>query len=121
MSDFRFGYKMETEKAEHLKELLKEHFTDKIDKHAWLLWCNLTEKPLRRSYDEIKGIDIEIYSNIYFYLERGNEMYKTDIKSIFKYIDDLEPWVDIDAYIFDDTYKWLMIFTHDDEWLTLGI
>lgn len=39
---------------------------------------------------------------------------KSSFTDVCKYVDELEPWEYIDAYVFDDTFTWLFAITHED-------
>ena len=41
----------------------------------------------------------------------GEDVYK---RQVCKYVEELEPWEYIDAYVFDDTFSWLFVITHEE-------
>lgn len=63
-------------------------------------------------FEEARKLAVPI--SVILYLERQNEVYNTTFKDICKYVDELEPWEYIDAYVFDDTFSWLFIITHEE-------
>lgn len=57
----------------------------------------------------------------YFFSERVEELYKTNFGEIGEYVNQLEPWEEIDAEIFDESMKWVIVITHEDISLIFGL
>lgn len=49
------------------------------------------------------------------------ELYKTNFGEIGEYVNQLEPWEEIDAEIFDESMKWVIVITHEDISLIFGL
>lgn len=108
------------ESLSHYIKKLESHFANEIGESR-LMWCRFKTKPDKKSLSDIKQWSLENNKKVYFYLERSSEIYETFTEEILLYIQELEPWIDIDAYIFDETLNWIIAFTHDEEWLTIGL
>jgi len=121
MNNYKLGIKLDFVQLNCKKNLLEYNFTNDTKNKAGLIWCRFKTKPEKLFLNQVKQLNVLNNKNLYFYLEREEEMYKTTLDEILKFIENLEPWVDIDAYIFDDSYKWVISYTHDDCWLSLGI
>lgn len=86
-----------------------------------LLWNSFLRKANCYPYEKLKEYSIDKTKEIYFYEQRGDEMYITTMKDILIYVDNMEPWDEIDAYIFDENMDWVIALTHEDVILTIGI
>lgn len=87
-----------------------------------LIWNSFIEKPQCYSFEKIFCIGIPNTENLYFFLERQDELYITTLQNIFNFVHAFEPWEEIDAYIFDKTMLWIVAITHEDNLLlTVGI
>ncbi|MCL2151267.1 MAG: hypothetical protein FWH50_03490, partial [Coriobacteriia bacterium] len=60
-------------------------------------------------------------SLVYIYLDRTEELFLTQFSDICSYVDELEPWDEIDAVIFDETLDWVIAITHEDFSMTIGL
>ena len=58
---------------------------------------------------------------VFFYSERIRTLYAASFGSVVDYVGQLEPWEDIDAYLFNGTMDWVVAVTHEDVILCLGI
>ena len=76
------------------------------------LWNCLRKKRVCMEFEDARKLDIP--TNVFFYLERQNEVYSTTFTDVCRYVDELEPWEYIDAYVFDDTCTWLLAITHEE-------
>lgn len=76
------------------------------------LWNCLKVKRICLEFEEARKLCIP--ESVIFYLERQNEVYSTTFNDICEYIDALEPWEYIDAYVFDNTFDWLLAITHEE-------
>lgn len=87
-----------------------------------LMWCNFTKE--RNGIFPIENLPKLVFpenENLFFYLERTNELYKTNFFEICEYVKKLEPWDEIDAEIFDETMNWVVVITHEDFLITIGL
>ena len=48
-------------------------------------------------------------------------LYSASFGAVVDYVEQLEPWEDIDAYLFDGTMDWVVAVTHEDAILCLGV
>lgn len=47
-------------------------------------------------------------------------LYSASFGAVVDYVEQLELWEDIDAYLFDRTMDWVVAITHEDVTLVLG-
>lgn len=97
----------DTLKTKVLKKMREKFVKTEI---TGLMWNAFIEKPKCLNFDKIYTLNIPIYKDIFFYLERQGILYKTNIKNVINFIEELEPWEEVDAYAFDQ-----------DVLLTIGI
>lgn len=98
---------------EIIEEFQKKFINNNIN-NKLLMWNNFIRKPILMSFDKIDKLNIKKNEDLYFFLERDNKLYLSNILEIKKFIESLEPWIDIDAYIFDITMLWTVAITHED-------
>lgn len=94
-------------------EMLKKKFCD-LNSPSRLLWCSLKQKPACYPFSYLKKYKNTIYQNLYFYLEREGIVFYTSLNYIVDYVNSFEECEEIDAYIFDLTFQWLIVITHED-------
>ena len=70
---------------------------------------------------EIAQLGIPRDKKLFFYSERIRTLYAASFGAVVDYVGQLEPWEDIDAYLFDGTMDWVVAVTHEDVILCLGI
>lgn len=93
-----------------------------VNTEKGLLWNAFIEKTQCYSFEKILSIGIPNTRNIFFYLERQDELYITSLQAIINFVRSFEPWDVIDAYIFDNEMLWIVAITHEDNLLlTIGI
>ena len=86
-----------------------------------LLWCNFSKEHKVYPTDKLFLSNLKIDVPVYFYNERTKEMFFTDFEDIHKFIDNLEPWDEVDAEIFDESLEWVIAVTHEDVSLVFGL
>lgn len=97
-------------------------FFDKKTKVRNLMWCNFAkERDKIIETDELPQIGLRDKKDMFFYLERTEELYIASFEEICKYIGSLEPWEEIDAAIFDKTMEWTIAVTHEDFSILIGL
>ncbi len=102
-------------------DAMKKRYVN-TEKEKGLLWNAFIEKTQCYSFEKISSIGIPNTGNIFFYLERQDELYITSLQAIINFVNSFEPWDVIDAYIFDNTMLWIAAITHEDNMLlTIGI
>ena len=120
MFEYTYGTKLSDEKLFKYRQKLIGVFAQEYDLNSNRLWNCLRVKRCCLEFEDARKLDIP--KSIIFYLERQNEVYSTNFDDVCEYIDKLEPWEYIDAYIFDDTFSWLLAITHEDlKCLTVGL
>ena len=58
---------------------------------------------------------------VFFYSERIRTLYSASFGAVLDYVAQLEPWEDIDAYLFDGAMDWVVAVTHEDAILCLEL
>lgn len=86
-----------------------------------LLHCNLSRETRRIATEDLESIAFDRKKKCYFYSERHREMYQVTFAEVCRLVAELEPWEDIDAEVFDDSYEWLIAITHEDVTLLYGL
>lgn len=95
---------------------------DKNTKARNLMWCNFAkERNKVIATDELYKIVLHDKNDLFFYLERTEELYIASYGEICSYISSLEPWEVIDAVIFDQTMDWTIAVTHEDFSILIGL
>lgn len=106
-----------------IKKFVKDgfYFLDNEIKSKNLLWCSFIGENFKViPTQELDKIKLPSNNDLYFYIERTEKLYKTNIFEIHEFINSLEPWEDIDAEIFDETMSWVIAITHEDFSILLG-
>lgn len=112
MFEYTYGKKLSDEAVLHYQRALINTFAQEYDTKLNRLWNCLKVKKACIEFKNARKLNIP--NSVIFYLERQNEVYNTTFYDVCKYIDELEPWEYIDAYVFDDTFTWLLAITHED-------
>ena len=110
--------------SDYIKHFLKSDycFWDKKTNGRNLMWCNLKkERDNVIPTEELAKIRIQNEGDLFFYLERTEELYEIRFEEICRYINSLEPWEEIDAVIFDKTMEWMIAVTHEDFSIIIGL
>ena len=112
MFEYTYGKELSKELLFYYRNKLIESFAQEYDIESNRLWNCLRKKPRCLEFEEARILNVP--ESVIFYLERHNEVYSTTFTDVCKYVDGLEPWEYIDAYVFDDTFTWLFAITHED-------
>lgn len=112
--------------AERLLQCFQEKFVlqgfDPDNKsRSWLLWCNLNCAPRKILTEDFDRIPFDSKKEVYFYDERSLNIYHVTFGEIRRLVAKLEPWEEIDAEIFDDSFVWFVAITHEDIVLLYGL
>ncbi|UUZ93003.1 SMI1/KNR4 family protein [Paenibacillus sp. P25] len=103
----------------YLSQLI-EKFADKQRvQEGYLLWNSLKHKPTIISFEQATSMQDD--QDLIFYLEREKIMYSVTMSEVTMYIEQLEPWSEVDAYLFDASFTWLIAFTHEEVILSVRI
>ena len=109
--------------APWLMERFRDRYVDrKRLRQVGLMWNSLLPqyKPRRLPTEEIAQLGIPRDKKVFFYSERIRTLYSASFGAVVDYVEQLEPWEDIDAYLFDRTMDWVAAITHEDVTLVLG-
>lgn len=112
MFEYRYGKIIPDDKVAYFRCKLIEEFAEEYDINSNRLWNCLRERPKCIEFEELKRLNIP--EEICIYLERHNEVYITTFDEVCRYVDELEPWEYIDAYVFDGSFGWLVAITHEE-------
>ena len=107
-----YGEKLTEELLFSYRNKLIETFAQEYDIESNRLWNCLRKKRVCLEFEDARRCNIP--KNVIFYLERQNSIYRTTFEDVCRYVDELEPWEYIDAYVFDETFNWLFAITHED-------
>lgn len=113
MVRFTEGLCVERGGALQYREKLIRVFARSYDLRADRLWNCLRAKPRRMKFS--CAAQMAFPGSVLLYLERSGETYRTTFEAVCRYVEQLEPWEFIDAYVFDPTYRWLLCLTHEDD------
>jgi len=112
MYEYLCGKKVSKELFENYRNALLKAFAHEYDVLTNRLWNCLKREKVCLEYEEIKKLGVP--NSVLFYLERQEEIFDTSFGDVCRYIEQLEPWEYIDAYVFDDTLEWLIAITHEE-------
>ena len=107
-----YGKKLSKKKLLYYRDMLISTFAIEYDVKSNRLWNCFREESICMEFEDAKKLSIP--NSVLFYLERQNEVYSTSFMDVCKYVNELEPWEYIDAYVFDDTFTWVFAITHED-------
>lgn len=112
MFEYIYGDKVSEEKKQYYKGVLVKEFGTEYDIKTNRLW-NCLKKECE-CMEFASALNYEYPPSVILYLERQDEVYNTTITDVCRYVNELEPWEYIDAYVFDETYAWLLAITHEE-------
>ena len=110
--------------AKWLIERFRDRYVDrKRLRQVGLMWNSLLPQyePRCLPTEEIAQLGIPRDKKVFFYSERIRMLYAASFGAVVDYVEQLEPWEDIDAYLFDGTMDWVVAVTHEDAILCLGV
>lgn len=116
---YRFDYGSIINNQEEILLKIKNNFLDEdfIDEdypNKVLMINHLKNKKI--IYNKVlQDIKISKRRKVYFYHERKKELYLVEYKYVCKYIEQLEPWEEVDCLIFNNTFKWIIGYNHEEE------
>lgn len=86
-----------------------------------LMWCNFSREYKIYTTDKLFQTKLKFDSQVYFYNERTKEIFFTDFDDIYNCVNNLEPWDEVDAEIFDESLEWVIAVTHEDVSFVSGL
>lgn len=114
MYEYSYGKRLSNNMLDIYKKKFISSFGKSYDIKKNRLW-NCLKVPSRCvKFEDARNIKWPNSEELIFYLERQDEVYQTNYDEVCKYIDELEPWEYIDAYITDKTFSWLIAITHEE-------
>jgi hypothetical protein len=57
---------------------------------------------------------------VYFYDERREWVCRTDAGRVRRFLEVRNPWEDHDYYVFDESWRWCIAVTHEDDVMVIG-
>ena len=112
MFEYQYGVRLSDDQLSQFRRKLIQIFAQEYDIKSNRLWNCLRVKAKCLDFEEAGKLAVPV--SVLLYLERQNEVYRTRFKDVCKYVEELEPWEYIDAYVFDDTFSWLFVITHEE-------
>lgn len=90
-------------------------------KRYFLMWNSFVYRPkFRLPIEAIQNISLPFDKTVFFYEEREKTLYTTTMKDVVCFVEDLEPWDQVDACVFDKDMNWVIAVTHEDVILCWG-
>lgn len=120
MYEFK-GTKVEDNKSEQILGKFKERFINESYPERILFINHLNKIEKTIPVEELRNVKLPQEYNIYMYHERLKTVYLTSFEEICMYIEQLEPWQDVDCLVFDEGFEWFLGITHNDTILLYGI
>lgn len=109
----------EIEKHKIINNLIEKYIDMSILEQRILLWNSFKEEYKKYkciiSMSQLKEINIPNINKLYIYLDRNKKLFHGSFKIISEFYEQQEPWEETDVTIFDESFKWLIAFTHEDE------
>ena len=78
------------------------------------MWNYFKHKPRLVLFEKIDSLGVKGGQKVYFYLERQKELFVTTFQDIIEFVEEFEPWDEMDAYIFTEKMDWIIAITHED-------
>ena len=120
MYDFN-ELKVENNESEEILERFKSKYINESYPERILLINHLNRIDRKISIDKIRELNVPSEYTLFMYHERLKILYRTNFESICLYVEQLEPWEDVDCLVFDCKLEWFLAITHNDTLLIYGI
>ena len=120
-SKLKFTKKYTSTEAQSILTSFIDRYVDreKLKRHI-LMWNSFVYKPKCLPIEAIQNIARPSDKVVFFYDEREKILYDTTMKDAVYFIENLEPWDQVDACIFDRNMNWVIAVTHEDAILYFG-
>lgn len=115
------GVEIETKEAGRILDEFKERYINKNYPERILFINHLNKYDKAILFEQIREINIPKEKSLYMYHERLKTVYLTDFEHICLYVEQLEPWEEIDCLIFDESLNWFLGLNHNEKVLTYNI
>lgn len=115
------GVRIDDAEAEKiLGEFRRRYINDSYPER--ILYINhLKQHDREVPFNRIRDIRMPKDKVLYMYHERLKTLYTTSFDQICTYVEQLEPWEDIDCLVFDEDMEWFLALTHDEKVLRYNI
>jgi hypothetical protein len=102
--------------SRYIKQFVDNSFSreDKIYGGINLMWCNFKRKDGEYLPIDCLNKQWDASKKVLYYDERTNYLFESSFFEICEKMSQLEPWDEIDALIFDETFTWTIAITHED-------
>jgi hypothetical protein len=115
------GLKIESKEADIILEKFKERYINKNYPERILFINHLNRIDKTIPVEQLREINIPKEKCIFMYHERLKTVYRTNFQQICLYIEQLEPWEDIDCLVFDEKLDWFLGINHNEKILLFNI
>jgi hypothetical protein len=112
---------MEINEAEKILDKFKERYIDKIYPERLLFINHLNRYDKIISFEQLNQVNIPEDKTLLIFHERLKTVYYTTFKQICLYVDQLEPWEEIDCLIFDEELSWFLGLNHNEKAILFNI
>lgn len=110
---------------ENLKREIMERFLEKYvdeDYPERILLCNhLRIKDRTIPICDLRTLSGCFHDELFLYHERMKKLFRTSFENVCNYVEQLEPWEDVDLLVFDDSALWYFCVTHNDTIVVYGL
>lgn len=102
--------------SRYIKQFVDDSFSryDKTNGGINLMWCNFKRKDGEHLPIDCLNEQMNASKKVFYYDERTDSLFESYFNEICKNVSQLEPWEEIDALIFDDTFTWTIAITHEE-------
>lgn len=97
-----------------LANFIERYVDEEKLKQYILMWNSFIYKPRCLPVEAIQNIALPSDKVVFFYDEREKMLYSTTMKDVLYFVENIEPWDQIDACIFDKDMNWVIAVTHED-------
>jgi hypothetical protein len=115
------GIKMEEKESNEILNEFKKRYINNSYPERILFINHLKKYDSTIPFDQLREINIPKEKKLFMYHERLKTVYSTNFQQICMYVEQLEPWEDIDCLIFDEEMNWFIGLTHDEKVLRYNI
>lgn len=120
-SKLKFATRYASDEVQAILARFVERYVDKEKlKRYILMWNSFVCETRCLPMEAIRDIAIPSDKEVFFYNEREQILYGTTMKNVVCFVENLEPWDQVDACIFDWDMNWVIAVTHEDAILCSG-
>lgn len=108
-SRLKFSTRYTSDEAQAILVRFMERYVDKEKfKRYVLMWNSFICKPICLPLKAVQDIALPSDKEVFFYDEREKMLYGTTIKDVVCFVENLEPWDQVDACVFDGDMNWVV-------------